>query len=127
MKRKGLIFLPLILILFISCDNSYEDKGLQFSLKNQTSIDIKDIKVLLPDTLLEFEALKSNSFTKTINVSSAYRYGFLEFKDKNNTRYTFNPTDFVGEELYTEGNITFVIIKIDTATKWVNLGAIGSF
>lgn len=83
-------------------------KNLRFSLKNETKIPIKEIKVKLPDTTLFFFTLDSLSRTQWIKVKSAYSYSPIEFKDYKDINYVLQIIDYSGEKLYDSGCMTYV-------------------
>jgi hypothetical protein len=114
---RKIFFATIALFLFsFSCKAQ-----LQFSLKNATDISIKDIEVGLPDTTLHFSSLNNMSKTDWVNVKSAYRYGYLKFKDNQDRTYKCQPIDYVGEKLYKNGYMTFIIKTIDKNTGQVYL------
>ena len=112
------IFLALITAFLFGCCCKAQ---LKFSLKNATDISIKDIEVGLPDTTLHFKTLDGMSKTDWVNVKSAYSYGYVKFKDNQDRTYTWEPIDYVGEKLYANGYMTFIIKTIDKNTGQVYL------
>ena len=113
------VFLAFLAItLLLSCE---PNKRLKFSLKNATDIAIKDIVVGLPDTTLHYSKLNAKSSTGWVNTKSAYSYGYLKFKDLHNKEYIVQPEDYVGETLYKNGYMTFIIESLDSVKRRVQL------
>ncbi len=98
---------------------STKSRELSFSLKNETDVFLREIKVGLPDTILMYEKLHPNSTTNKILVKCAYSYGYIEFKDNLDSTYMFFPIDYSSEKLYTLGKMTHTIKSIDPIEKEV--------
>ena len=132
---KQLFILYIFTILSSCSSGQQEDKSkntrtnnenenlfpLAFSLKNATNILIKEIKVGLPDTTLYFTKLNPKTQTDLIKIKSAYSYGYIKFKDQNDSTYILRPIDYVGETLYKNGRMTFIIKSVDPINKHISL------
>ncbi len=118
-----------MLLLFItmcSCKNDPKDQDvtmdtenepkeiLEFRLSNKTELELYDITIRLPDTVLAYKTLQKQSQTEWIKVKSAYSYGSVEFFDIEKRQYNIQPIDYVGEELHEKGKMEFIIESIDT-------------
>lgn len=130
---KKLLFILVIGIGFYSCKKTNREKNipifeineakqsLTFSLYNTTQLELKNITIGLPDTVFVYDLLQKESQTKLENIKSTYRYGFVRFYDKNNQKYFFQADDYVGEKLFTNGEMKFIIESIDTVNHKFNL------
>ncbi len=129
-------FLILILaITLCSCKNDLKNqvkadiekteikKELRFSLYNSTELELNNLTVQLPDTVLTYKRLKKNTQTEWTNVESAYYYGFVRFYDSANRKYYIQPIDYVGEKLFKKGEMKFIIKDIDTLKQIFELGS----
>ena len=87
---------------------------LLFSLYNSTEFELNNIKVGLPDRVLTYSLLEKKTQTEWTKIKSAYSYGIVRFYDKKNREYYVQPFDYVGEKLYKNGEMKFIIKEIDT-------------
>lgn len=76
-----------------------------------------DVTAGLHDTTLVFPEILAKTQTQRTPVCASYSAGYLKFKDNKQREYTFRPIDHVGEKLYTDGYMTFIIEYIDTITR----------
>jgi hypothetical protein len=98
-----------------------KSKNLQFSLKNNTIFELHNVFIGLPDTNIRINNLMPKSQTNWMPVHSAYRYGALRIEDLRDSIYYYAPIDYVGEELYDTGRMTYIIEYIDTIKYRISL------
>jgi len=120
-------YISIVLILW-GCNPKASDEvktigneKLLFSLKNNTSEDLFDLVVAVPDTILKFDQLLVSSQTEWIKVDSAYSYGFLKAFDSQDRKYVLQPIDFVGETAFKSGRLTFIINGLDSTNDRIDL------
>ncbi len=125
--RKNIKWTLLIIIgiTLFNCKSDTKNKGnnvskvienkkeLKFAIKNSSDYDLKDLTIGLPDTVLTYKNLEKHSQTELVRIESAYHYGFVRFYDTDNRKYYVQPIDYVGEKLYKNGEMIFIIEDVD--------------
>lgn len=98
-------------LLFILCFTIMFSKAqVSISITNTSKIDFNSLKINIFGKKYEFGALKAGKTTDTIIVEKTYSNFYAEVQISNIVLVS-QPTDFVGEKLYTSGalNINFNI------------------
>ena len=78
--------------------------GVKLSFKNNTPYEFKELLVNIRGTPYTFTNLKAGETTKPIKVAGTYRYCYAKAITTTDTLIC-QPTDFVGEKLYTSGKL----------------------
>ena len=100
-------------ILWTGCDpRSVGDKAapeaIMVSIRNDSEVDFDEVVVGFPEEQENYGALAAGGKSKYREVSSAYRYAYVEVQAGGGT-YKLQPTDYVGEELLGSGRFTYAL------------------
>jgi hypothetical protein len=108
----------ILLLLVASCSG----QRLKFAVTNRLDSDIHNVEVRLPDTTLFYASVKRQSKTDWVEVSRAYSYGYIKFRDAHDSEIVFMPIDYTGAKLYSKGHMQFILYYTDSATRTIGTG-----
>lgn len=121
-KHHGSTIVLVIVIGFIlfGCKDNLSKRKLNFSIRNATKYELNNLRIGLYDTILEFNILAKMSDSHSATIKWMYPYNLINFRDKKNRKYHFQPIDNVGEELINKGDFKYVIESLDTLNSTFN-------
>jgi hypothetical protein len=93
-----------LLLLFSFFQFSGYKPGVRVIFRNDSKEDFKELQVNIIGQKFTFENLKAGEKTKPIKVLKSYRYCYAKAVTQNDTMIC-QPTDYVGEKLYTNGKL----------------------
>jgi hypothetical protein len=96
------LYLLLFSLLFLSAFQTKQ--GVKLSFKNNTPYHFKELMVNIRGAKYTFTDLKAGQSTRPIKVTGTYRYCYAKAITATDTLIC-QPTDFVGEKLYTSGKL----------------------
>jgi hypothetical protein len=104
-----------ILLILTSCSGP----RLKFAITNQLDTEIRNVEIRLPDTTLFYASVKSKTLTPWVKVSRAYSYAYIKFVNQHDSEIVFIPVDYVGEKLYKNGYMQYIVYYPDSSKQGI--------
>ncbi len=104
---KKIISGVLILLIIVSCSKDEADSdNVNIRLFNAGELEFKDIKFNPSTGIVSFGDLAPDRYSEYKNFDKAYRYAYISLT-VNDSMYTLQPIDYVGETPLANGNYTY--------------------
>ncbi len=104
---KKLIFGIFILFVLVSCSkDEVATDNVNIRLFNAGEVKFQDIKFNPSTGIVSFGDLAPDQYSEYKNFDTVYRYAYLSLT-VNDSMYTLQPVDYVGETPLANGNYTY--------------------
>jgi hypothetical protein len=95
-------------------------RGVLLTFQNETGRDFQSLKVNIRGQEHYFQNLKTGGKPSSIRVPATYRYCYAQAVTATDTLIC-QPTDFVGETLYTKGKLKMTFFLPDQTSNYMGI------